>query len=81
MNAAQKDNLTVTGDPWDEILDAVRSEPALSWLLAQAVWMAQPALEAFWARERIETLAESLESALAFKGGTPRPPTDGGAMA
>jgi hypothetical protein len=46
----------------EDILDAVRSEPAVAWFLAQALWIAQPALEAFWPREKVEAIAELLES-------------------
>jgi hypothetical protein len=78
MNVTQKDPLTLTGSSMKEILDAVRSEPALSWFLAQAVWIAEPALEAFWPRDKIEAVAELLESALGPKDDSARGPADGG---
>jgi hypothetical protein len=61
MVVEQKDSIPVTGLPLDDILDAVRSEPALAWFLAQALWVAQPALEAFWPQEKISALAERFE--------------------
>jgi hypothetical protein len=79
MNAAGRNQLNGTPGLWKEILDMVRSEPALSWFLAQAVWTAQPALESFWPQEKIEALAESLESALGPAAENPRGGADGGA--
>ena len=46
----------------EDVSDAVRSEPAAAWFLAQAVWIAQPLLEVFWPRETVAAFAEALES-------------------
>jgi hypothetical protein len=46
----------------EDIFDAVRSEPAAAWFLAQAVWFAQPVMEVFWPRDTVAALAEALES-------------------
>jgi hypothetical protein len=54
----------------NEIIEAIRAEPALAWFAAQALWMAQPALEAFWPAEKIDALAER------FDGGLNRPAAD-----
>jgi hypothetical protein len=61
MDAVRRESDEPVGGPVEEILDLVRSEPAVAFFLAQAVWIAQPALEAFWPRERIEEFAEGLE--------------------
>jgi hypothetical protein len=62
MAVGRKDTLPARESAAEEILEAVRSEPALAWFLAQAVWIAQPALEIFWPQERITAIAELLES-------------------
>jgi hypothetical protein len=63
----------------EEILRAVHSEPALSWFLAQAIWIAQPALEAFWPQEKLSAVAEFLESAdPGSAGGSAVPAEEGG---
>ena len=78
MTVAQKEPKTFAGFPLEEILSAARSEPAVAWFLAQALWIAQPALEAFWLRERIEAIAESLESNTGPKDNSSSGPADGG---
>jgi hypothetical protein len=52
----------------EEIVRWVRSEPALALFAAQALWIAQPALEIFWPAEEIEAVAESLEPANRVSG-------------
>lgn len=78
MNVTQKDPLTMTGSSMKEILDAVRSEPALAWFLAQGMYIAGPVLETFWPREKIEAVAEWLESAAGPEDESPRGPAGGG---
>jgi hypothetical protein len=51
---------------------SVESGSLLAWLIAQAVWVAQPALEAFWPREKIQTFADLLESASGSDGSPAR---------
>jgi hypothetical protein len=72
MAVEQKDSIPATGLPLDDILDAVRSEPALAWFLAQALWVAQPVLEAFWPQEKISALAERFEIESDSGNGSPR---------
>ncbi|MBN1438735.1 MAG: hypothetical protein JW929_04920 [Anaerolineales bacterium] len=61
MAIVKEETISMSGSAVEEILELVRSEPALGWFLAQALWIAQPALEAFWPQERIAALAERLE--------------------
>jgi hypothetical protein len=62
MAAAWKDPISDSGSLAEEVIDTIRSEPALAWFLAQALWISQPALEAFWPQEKIAALAERLET-------------------
>lgn len=62
MTVAQKDPMPSSGSLAGEVFDAVRSEPALAWFLAQALWIAQPALEVFWPQEKIAAVADLLET-------------------
>jgi hypothetical protein len=59
------------GIPLDDVVDGLRSEPALAWFLAQGLWLSQPVLEIFWDEEQITQAAELLESVR-------RPPREGG---
>jgi len=43
-----------------EAREWIRAEPALGWFLSQAVYLAQPVLEAFWPAGDIERLAGEL---------------------
>jgi hypothetical protein len=45
-----------------DVVETIRSEPVLSWFAAQALWIAQPALEAFWPAEKIAALAEGFDA-------------------
>jgi hypothetical protein len=72
MNVLPKEPSVESGSLLEEILDAVLAEPAAAWLIAQAVWVAQPALEAFWPREKIQTFADLLESASGSDGSPAR---------
>jgi hypothetical protein len=70
--AAGEDPASDTGSLAEEVVDTIRSEPALAWFIAQALWISQPALEAFWPPEKISALAELLETkADADSGGGP----------
>jgi hypothetical protein len=62
MAVAQKDPTSLSGSLAEEVLDAVRSEPALAWFLAQGLWIAQPALEVFWPQDKIAAIADLLET-------------------
>jgi hypothetical protein len=74
-----KESINAAGISAEEILDVVRAEPALAWFLAQALWLAQPALEAFWPQEKIAAVAEFLESGEADSAAAPiRPAGEGG---
>ena len=64
MAVAQEDPVPQSGSLAEELIAEVRSEPALAWFLAQALWIAQPALEAFWPQEKITAIADTLESKL-----------------
>ena len=52
----------VAGIPVDDVVDHLRSEPALAWFVAQGLWLSQPVLEIFWPQERIAQVAEMLET-------------------
>jgi len=52
----------------EEIVDTILAEPGLAWFAAQALWIAQPALEAFWPAEKIASLADRFEAALDSRG-------------
>ena len=78
MAAGRKDSMTLAGFPMEDIVDAVRSEPAAAWFLAQALWISQPVLEVFWPQEKIAILAELLESKPASEGGSPRGDAESG---
>jgi hypothetical protein len=43
-----------------EAREWIRSEPALAWFLEQAVYLAQPVLEAFWTPDAITQFASGL---------------------
>jgi hypothetical protein len=43
-----------------EAREWIRDEPALAWFLSQAVYLAQPVLEAFWPSDAIERFALDL---------------------
>jgi hypothetical protein len=77
MAVAHKDSRTAEAFPFNDLLDAVRSEPAAAWFLAQALWIAQPVLGIFWAPEKISEIAGRLEGALDTAGS--KPPADAGA--
>ncbi|GEM_PF-4459633 len=71
MPVAQEKSEPIAGSIAEEIAHWVRSEPALGWFAAQALWMAQPALEIFWPPESIAALAETLEVPPPPAGGLP----------
>ena len=71
MAVAKKKSEPITGSIAEEIAHWIRAEPALGWFAAQALWMAQPALEIFWSPESITALAEALEAASPPAGDTP----------
>ena len=62
MDTVRENQIPVDDSPAGEVLRAVRSEPALAWFLAQALWIAQPALEIFWPPEKLTAAADLLES-------------------
>ncbi|MGB7539206.1 MAG: hypothetical protein WBM17_11770 [Anaerolineales bacterium] len=78
MAVAPQKTVSMTGDVAEEIIHWIRSEPALAWFAAQAMWMAQPALEIFWPPESITALAETLEAIGPSAGETPSTPGEGG---
>jgi hypothetical protein len=59
MNA-EKDHPSQTPGWAAEAREWIRAEPALAWFLSQAVYLAQPVLEAFWPAGDIERLAGEL---------------------
>jgi hypothetical protein len=62
MDSARQNSAPMAKSILGEIVEAIRSEPALAWFAAQGLWIAQPALEAFWPPETITAIAELLES-------------------
>jgi hypothetical protein len=62
MTDPQEDQFQLAGIPVDDVVDALRSEPALAWFLAQGLWLSQPVLEIFWPQEKVAQAAEFLES-------------------
>ena len=79
MTVGRKDSIPIRGSMAEEILHVIRSEPALAWFLAQALWVAQPTLEAIWPQEKITAVADFLETAdSASDDGPSRPAEDGG---
>ena len=62
MAVAQEQPVPMNSPAVEEILHWIRSEPALAWFAAQALWMAQPMLEIFWPPENISAFAEALET-------------------
>jgi hypothetical protein len=78
MAVAPQKTVPMTGAMAEEIIYWIRSEPALAWFAAQALWMAQPALELFWPPESIAAFAETLETANPSAGETPSKPGEGG---
>ncbi|MBN2084558.1 MAG: hypothetical protein JW748_04985 [Anaerolineales bacterium] len=78
MAVAQKQSNQTAGPILEEIVHWIRSEPGLAWFAAQAIWMAQPALEIFWSPESISAIAEILEIRSPLAGETPAPSGEGG---
>jgi hypothetical protein len=78
MAVTPQQEVSMTGAVAEEIIHWVRSEPALAWFAAQALWMAQPALEIFWPPESIAGIAEALETITPSAGETPAPREEGG---
>jgi hypothetical protein len=62
MTSPQEDQISFAGIPADDVVDVLRSEPALAWFLAQGLWLSQPVLEIFWPQEKVAQAAEFLES-------------------
>ncbi len=62
MTVAREDPINLAGIPVGDLIDILRSEPALAWFLAQGLWLSQPVLEIFWPQEQITQIAELLES-------------------
>jgi hypothetical protein len=62
MTVPREDPISPAGSPVGEVVDVLRSEPALAWFLAQGLWLSQPVLEIFWPQEQIAQVAELLES-------------------
>ena len=71
MAVAHEKSEPIAGSIAEEIAHWIRSEPALGWFAAQALWMAQPALEVFWSPESLTALAETLEAISPSAGDTP----------
>ncbi|MGD0808045.1 MAG: hypothetical protein ABSA10_11375 [Anaerolineales bacterium] len=63
MTAPREDPIRLAGIPVGDVVDALRSEPALAWFVAQGLWLSQPVLEIFWPQEQIAQVAEMLETA------------------
>jgi hypothetical protein len=79
MDVTQKSPAPMIGSAAEEVIRWFRSEPALALIAAQALWIAQPALEIFWPAEEIAAVAESLEPANRSSGdGAPADPGEGG---
>jgi hypothetical protein len=78
MAVAPQKTVSMTGVVAEEIVQWIRFEPALAWFAAQALWMAQPALEIFWLPESIAGIAEALETTNPSAGETPAPLEEGG---
>ena len=62
MTLLKEDPILIAGIRVGDVADVLRSEPALSWFVAQGLWLTQPMLELFWPQDRIAALAEMLES-------------------
>ena len=75
MTVPQEAPINIAGIPVGDVVDVLRSEPALAWFLAQGLWLSQPVLEIFWPQEQITQVAELLES---VRRPAPEPPPDGG---
>jgi hypothetical protein len=78
MAVAPPKTVSMTEAVAEEIVHWIRSEPALAWFAAQALWTAQPALEIFWPPESIAGIAETLETINPSAGETPAPLEEGG---
>ncbi len=78
MAVSQEKSVPVTSPAVEEILHWIRSEPALAWFAAQALWTAQPMLEIFWPPDTISAFAETLETMDSSAGQTPADPGEGG---
>ncbi len=78
MAVSQEKSVPMTSPAVEEILHWIRSEPALAWFAAQALWIAQPALEIFWSPENISAIAETLEIVNSSSGAKPAEPGEGG---
>lgn len=63
MTAPRQDPNRFAGIPVGDVVDILRSEPALAWFVAQGLWLSQPVLEIFWPQEQIAQVAEMLETA------------------
>ncbi|HEY5118442.1 MAG TPA: hypothetical protein VII90_03225 [Anaerolineales bacterium] len=63
MTAPREDPNRLAGIPVGDVVDVLRSEPALAWFVAQGLWLSQPVLEIFWPQEQIAQVAELLETA------------------
>ncbi|MGD0174128.1 MAG: hypothetical protein ABSC61_06810 [Anaerolineales bacterium] len=63
MTAPRQDPIRFAGIPFGDVVDVLRSEPALAWFVAQGLWLSQPVLEIFWPQEQIAQVAEMLETA------------------
>jgi hypothetical protein len=57
-----EDSARWLGIPLGDVVDVLRSEPALAWFLAQGLWLSQPVLEIFWDQDQIAQAAELLET-------------------
>jgi hypothetical protein len=62
MTGPREDPILLAGIPLGDVVDVLRSEPALAWFLAQGLWLSQPVLEIFWPQENIAHAAEFLET-------------------
>ncbi len=78
MAVSQEKSVPTTSPAVEEILHWIRSEPALAWFAAQALWTAQPMLEIFWPPENISAIAETLETMNSSAGKAPADPGEGG---
>lgn len=74
MTSPQEDQISFAGIPADDVVDVLRSEPALAWFLAQGLWLSQPVLEIFWPQEKVAQAAEFLEFLVVRSAnGNPKP--------
>jgi hypothetical protein len=69
---------TLAGFRIDDAVEAVRSEPAAAWFLAQLLWTSEPFLGLIWPAEKIDRLAERLESAIGPREKNPKAEEESG---